>query len=132
MNLGNLEDILVPLAFFALVVIVVVVALGAQFKRRELEHKERMLALEKGLPVPPSLHIEEPKQRNPYRAPLVWIAIGVGMLVFALIKSKASIAGLSAIPLCIGIGLLIANVLYLKRQSKGTIDSGTTEARIEQ
>lgn len=130
MNLGNLEDILIPLAFFALAVIIVVVAINAQFKRRELEHKERMLALEKGLPVPSSLVTEEPKQRNPYRAPLVWIAIGVGMLVFALVKSKASIAGLSAIPLCIGIALLIANVVYLKRQSKGTIGTGGTELRV--
>lgn len=112
------EDFFIPFAMFGAAVLIVFFALQAQHKRRELEHKQRMLALEKGLPVPPSFIAEKPKAHNPYAAPLVWIAIGFGLLIMAWPIGEPQMAGVAAIPLCIGVALLIANIINQKRLAK--------------
>jgi hypothetical protein len=70
------------------------------------------------LPVPPSLTAEKPKTHNPYAAALVWIAIGVGLIIMSWPVGAAELAGVAAIPLCIGIALLIANIIHQKQLSK--------------
>jgi hypothetical protein len=112
------EDFLPTLIVFGAAVLIVFFALQAQHKRRELEHRERMQALEKGLPVPPSLNAEKPKAHNPYVAALVWIGIGVGLIIMSWPVDAAELAGVAAIPLCIGIALLIANVIHQKQLAK--------------
>ncbi len=121
-----MEDILVPISMFGAAVLIVYFAINAQFKRRQLEHKQRMLAIEKGMEVPPSL-IEErpkkPKHHNPYTAALVWIGIGVGLVLYGFLFPTEWCAGpgfysFGVIPLCIGIALLIANSLNQKRLAR--------------
>jgi hypothetical protein len=118
MFLEKLSDIIVPLAFFALVLVIVIVGINARHKRRLLEHQQRMLAIEKGLPLPPTLVEEQPKIRNPYRTPLIWAGLGLGILIFGIFKWKESIMGLAAIPLFIGVGLFLANHFYQKKLDK--------------
>ena len=112
------EDFLPVLIVFGAAVLIVFFALQAQHRRRELEHKERMQALEKGLPIPPSLVTERPKTHNPYVAALVWIAIGVGMILMFWSVGQGELAGVAAIPLCIGLALLVANIIHQKQLSK--------------
>jgi len=119
------EGFFIPFAMFGAAVLIVFFALQAQHKRRELEHKQRMLALEKGLPVPPSFSAEKPKAHNPYAAPLVWIAIGIGLLLMAWPIGEPQLAGVAAIPLCIGVALLIANIINQKRLAKEKEPSAT-------
>jgi hypothetical protein len=113
-----MEGFFIPFAMFGAAVLIVFFALQAQHRRRELEHKERMLALEKGMPIPPSPTEEKPKPRNPYAAALVWIAIGVGLFIMAIPVSEPNLTGVAAIPLCIGVALLIANIINQKRLAK--------------
>ena len=118
MDFASLEDLIIAPLFFAFVLIIVIVALNARHKRRLLEHQQRMLSIEKGLPLPPTLVEEQPKIRNPYRAPLIWAGLGLGILILGLVVSTAKLVGLAAIPLCIGLGLLIANLIYQKKLDK--------------
>jgi hypothetical protein len=117
------EDVLPVLIVFGAAVLIVFFALQAQHRRRELEHKERMQALEKGLPIPPSLTAERPKFHNPYVAALVWIAIGVGLVIMSWPIGEGNLAGVAAIPLCIGIALLIANIIHQRQLSKEKLPS---------
>ena len=107
------EDFFIPFAMFGAAVLIVFFALQAQHKRRELEHKQRMLALEKGLPVPPSFIAEKPKAHNPYAAPFVWIAIGFGLLIISCPIGKPQISCFASIPLFIFFALLIPVVAFL-------------------
>jgi len=118
MFLEKLGELIVPLAFFAFVLVIVIVGINARHKRRLLEHQQRMLSIEKGLPLPPTLVEEQPKVRNPYRAPLVWAFLGIGIGIFGLVISNDTLAGLAVIPLCIGLGLLFANLIYQKKLEK--------------
>jgi preprotein translocase subunit YajC len=134
MDYGAAEDVLIPITFFALALVIVIVAINAQYKRRLLEHKQRMMALEKGLPMPPSLVEEKVKPFNPYAAPLVWIFLGIGVGIFGMIIGTMELVGLAVIPLCIGIGLLIALIINQKKQAETEqkshlpdIDTATTK-----
>lgn len=106
-----------PVAFFATVILIVYLALQARSKRNEMEHKERMLALERGvdIPITPSHHQKERKCRNPYAWPFAFIGIGLAMVLGNLFAGDFELTW-SFIPLFIGAGLLIAHYLYYKRQ----------------
>ena len=118
MDFSSLSDLIIAPVFFAFVLVIVIVGINARHKRRLLEHQQRMLSIEKGLPLPPTLVEEQPKVRNPYRAPLVWAFLGIGIGIFGLVISKDKLVGLAAIPLCIGLGLFIANLIYQKKLDK--------------
>ena len=119
-------EFMIPISMFGAVVLIIWFAVNAQYKRRQMEHKERMLAIEKGMDIPPSLVEDKPKKpkhHNPYTAALVWIAIGVGMAFYGFLFPSEWEAGpgfysFAAIPLCVGIALLIANALNLKRLAR--------------
>lgn len=76
---------LVLLLMVAAAAVIIIWSLSFRYKRQELRHKERMTALEKGVPMP-----EEPPERP--RAPwsprvyllrgLVWLLGGIGLSVF--------------------------------------------------
>ncbi len=121
-----MEEVFIPISMFGAAVMIVYFAINAQFKRRQLEHKQRMLALEKGVDLPPSLieeTVKKPKPQNPYTAGLVWIGIGVGLVLYGFLFPAEWCAGpgfysIGAIPLCIGVALLIANSLNQKRLAR--------------
>jgi hypothetical protein len=113
---------------------VISVAIVVAGRKKDLEHKERLVALEKGLPLP------EPAEREmrPVHAlrrawGLVWAGIGLALTIAlatnpAAARESAWAWGL--IPLFIGAGLLIAAILdkkefeeRLKRSDGGHSDS---------
>jgi preprotein translocase subunit YajC len=119
-------EFMIPISMFGAVVLIIWFAVNAQFKRRQMEHKERMLAIEKGDEIPPSL-IEDrpskPKYHNPYKAGLVWIAVGIGLAFHGFLfpaewEAGPGLYSVAAIPLFIGIALLIANVMNQKRLAR--------------
>ena len=119
-------EFMIPISMFGAVVLIIWFAVNAQYKRRQMEHKQRMLALEKGIDLPPSLVEERPKKpkyHNPYTAALVWIGIGVGLVFYGFLFPSEWCAGpgfysFGVIPLCIGIAVLIANSLNQKRLAR--------------
>jgi hypothetical protein len=96
---ASLFGFLMPLIFF-------VIALYAAKRREEMASRERLAAVERG--IPPAL-MQRPRHRqraSPLAGALVLLAAGVG-LSFALWQSGASEWGWGALPALIGAALLI-------------------------
>jgi hypothetical protein len=79
------------ISFAVLCTIVIVCALAFRHRRRELQHKERLAAIEKGAPLPALTDIE---QRPPW-TPRVYLLRGM-MWLFSGIGLTLFLAGLSA------------------------------------
>jgi len=110
-------DHIVSIVFFATVILIVYLALRARSKRNELEHQERMLALERGVDIPltPSHHQKVRKCRNPYAWPFAFIGIGLAMVLGNILTGDYDLTW-SFFPLFLGGGLLLAHYLYHKHQ----------------
>jgi hypothetical protein len=113
----SLEDVLVPIAFFATVVLIVWFRIQATIKRNKMYHEERMLALEKGVSVPLQHTPEKEKTRNPFAWPLALIGMGLAWAVVGLIKEQES-ATWSLVLIGLGGGMLLARILYLRHLKK--------------
>ena len=110
-HIAVMIPIVAVLGTFAVVIVAVVV----EGRKKDLVHKERLFALEKGLPVP-----EPPeKETKPVHATrrawgLVWLGLGLALTIaLALNPDSARVKawGFALIPLFIGIGLVVASVL---------------------
>lgn len=123
--IGTLIPIVAILVGFG----IAIVAFRARAKRNQLEHEERMLALEKGLPVPtPST--PPIKKRNPYIWGFVLMAFGIAISIGMLNEGDPDwvYGGVFFFP---GAAILIANLLHqrdLKRDGK-TEESLSREGR---
>lgn len=95
----------------------------ARLRRLEIIHQERLVAMEKGIPLP-ELPLDPPSVKKPpdLRAPLihgiVWTALGGGaMLTLRLIETKSGMV-LWPLPLLLvflGIGLILYYALASDR-----------------
>jgi preprotein translocase subunit YajC len=126
--MDSLTEILIPMSFFASIVLIVYFVNMNRTKRSEHEHQERMLAIEKGndIPIFPK---RETKIRNPYAWPFAFIAIGLALVMGNIISGVFDLTW-SFIPLFIGAGLLIAHFIYRKhsqqdKKSNSEIDDTT-------
>ncbi|MBM3325668.1 MAG: hypothetical protein FJY65_01615 [Calditrichaeota bacterium] len=111
----SLEDYLpiMPLAFLAAVVLIVYYSIRFKMKLYSMRHAERMLALERGLPIPSRMAQE--KQRNPYKWPIILIALGIAFIIAQIVDRDDSWAW-GLLPLLIGVGMLISNRHFEKQR----------------
>jgi len=77
-----------PLAFFTVVILIVVIAIRSSLRRRAMDydHTERMYSLERGNPIPDNLpsHLENlhhHHMRHPRLPAIILCAVGLGLLV---------------------------------------------------
>lgn len=96
---------------------------GEYRKRRDLieaYHKERLLALEKGMEPPayPTNILEDDESATPpvpgkhLKSGLLWLAIGAGLTIFLYFQPKIFVHfSVGAIPIAIGISQLIYHVV---------------------
>jgi uncharacterized protein DUF6249 len=93
-------------------VFIAVTAVVMNGRRKELEHRERIIAMEKGLAPPaPAVETERPKYSGRRANGLVMTGIGLALTI-ALWAEEGAEGGLwGLIPMFIGIGLLIAGTL---------------------
>lgn len=100
--------VMIPIVLLFGGVIVAIVAIVAAAKNKELEHKEKIVAMEKGIEYPR----EEPRERRVHvgrrAAGLVFVGLGLALTI-AIWVAAGAIGGVwGLVPLFIGIGLLIA------------------------
>ncbi len=120
-----MEDILVPIAFFAATVCVIYMILQAKMKRAKMEHEERMLAMEKGIPVPPR---HKDVVKNPYKWPIILIGLGVAWLGANLYQGDEDFLW-ALLPLIVGVGLLYT---HLRTSRESAQKSGVIpESRVQ-
>lgn len=93
-------------------VFIAVTAVVMNGRRKELEHRERIIAMEKGIAIPaPVVETERPKYSGRRANGLVMTGIGLALTI-ALWAEEGAEGGLwGLIPMFIGIGLLIAGSL---------------------
>lgn len=110
-NAGTVA-ILIPIVAIIGTFAVVIVAIVVEGRQKDQKHRERLVAMEKGLPIP-----EEPVKTKPPR----YLAIRTWGLVFFLL-GVATVIGITAeagirhgvwglMPLGLGLALLVAAVL---------------------
>lgn len=85
-------------------------------KRNEMEHQERMLAIEKGVPLPTPPPQAE-KSKNPYLWGFILIGFGLAMVIAMIIKGDND-WGWGLIFLLPGIGILAASLLFARQKEK--------------
>ena len=108
-------------------VAIAIVAIIVAGKKKDLEHRERLVAMEKGIALPePPEEVRKPSHQGRRAAGLVIAGIGIALTLglYAEDGFRTGVWGL--IPLLIGVGLLIASVLdkreyerYMEMRSSG-------------
>lgn len=116
-GLLNPEAIAVMIPITAILggIAIAIVAIIVEGRKKELEHKERLSAIEKGIDIPgPPKKEKRPAYLTMRPWGLVVTLVGIAVTV-ALWVSGGAIAGVwGLIPLGIGIGLLIGSALEKK------------------
>jgi hypothetical protein len=109
----------------SLAVIMAIAIAGLRNKRTRIEmlHKERMAAIEKGLPVPMD-YVDAPKKTRPYVRGFVFSAVGLGVMIMGMLETNdfrsapdTSLIGIGAIFLLVGLALILGDWITLRRES---------------
>jgi hypothetical protein len=103
------EDIVIPLSFFGMILAIIGLVSWSRFRRNRMVHETVRLLVEKGQPLPPDLFRERrvATPASDLRKGIAWTAIGVGLTGYFLVGPGGN-WGIGLIPLCIGLGYLIA------------------------
>jgi len=102
--------IMIPIIAIVGGVGIALAAFRHQAKRAELEHQERMLAIEKGVPLPPAM-LPPARRRNPYIWGFILIGFGLAMMVAMLIEGEPD-WGWGLIFMLPGLGIFLASHLF--------------------
>ncbi|MCF7810980.1 hypothetical protein K9N50_08315 [bacterium] len=103
----------------AMVVLVVYFIVQYANKRKQFEHDERMLAIEKGANIP----IAPPKEKNPYIWPFVFMGAGLALFIGLLAAGDEWYWGLAF--MLIGGGMLAARLLAAKQKKAKENENST-------
>jgi hypothetical protein len=107
--------VMIPIVFILGAIALIIVAINAAGRKKDLEHKERLIAMEKGLPLPDPPEKDTRPVHSTRRAwGLIWVGLGLALTIaLAVNPDSADVAawGWGLIPLFIGAGLLVASVL---------------------
>ncbi len=114
-ELAVFTGLLFVMGALSVILVIVLTQLRNRRVRAEMFHKERLLAIEKGILLPPD-YLEALKKRRPYVAGLVWTGIGLGFMLWGIIGNDFDIVGWGLPPFFIGIALLIGDFVTGKRE----------------
>jgi amino acid transporter len=131
MSLGTLGvehfAMLIPIVSIMGGITIAIVAIVMAARKKELEHKERIIAMEKGIEIPiepPKEEKRRPKHRTHRTSGLVVTFVGIA-LSFAMYVSGGPEAGVWGLPiLAVGLGLLVSS--FLERKDEGAEGQPTT------
>lgn len=105
--------VLIPVIAVLGGVCIAIAAIIVEGRKKDLDHRERLTAMEKGISLPEPTHEEKKPVHSSRRAwGLVMLGIGLALTIalFALEDSRHA-WGFGLIPTFIGLGLLIAAIL---------------------
>lgn len=122
----------IPVAVFAMVLGIVIVANIHNYHVRKLKSEERMAAIAKGLPLPPDLDAIDRVNSDPRAGAattarglrtggIVCVSVGAGLALFGFFLAwivqehdVLAVAAAGLIPLAVGVGLLVDYALRTK------------------
>lgn len=107
---------------FGMVIAVVLMALYYDYRKRDLQHREIVAAIEKGIEVP--LPSTEKRQRDYLRMGIIWTLLGVAFTIALWVTSHHHFEGAvwGLLPVALGVAfLLIAR--FAKKDAQNGDDS---------
>ena len=108
----ELVAISIPILAVAGGVVIAITSIIMGGRRKELEHRERIIAMEKGLAMPvDSPEPERPKYSSRRANGLVLTGIGIALTIAMWMENGRDTGAWGLIPMFIGIGLLIAGAI---------------------
>ncbi|MEJ2720756.1 MAG: DUF6249 domain-containing protein [bacterium] len=116
--------ILIPIVMIVGGVLIALVAIFLDSKKKELVHKERLVAMEKGMEIPqPPKEPERPAYLKNRSSGLVMTFLGLALTI-AIWVPAGPVGGIwGLIPQAIGVGLLISSALerkeVLEKENRG-------------
>jgi hypothetical protein len=117
---GMATGVIITALIIGLIIILVTMEARTRRAKQKMLHDERMLALEKGLPVP--MDYDLTKKRTPFVRGLVFSGAGLGMIVMGFLQTQhgedADLVGIGSNVLLVGIGLVIGDRLALARSKE--------------
>jgi hypothetical protein len=116
-HMAMLIGLLFVVGSFVVVLLIVLTAFRNRRVKAEMLHRERMLALEKGLPVPPD-YLEGAKKRRPFVAGLIWAGMGLGAVAWGIIEGESDANAWGLIPFFVGIALILGDWLSQRRAAR--------------
>ncbi|MCB9366892.1 MAG: hypothetical protein H6506_05130 [Calditrichaeota bacterium] len=124
--IGALIGLVVVSGILLLVLIVVIMDNRTRRMRVKLLHEERMLALDKGLPVPMDYQDGVRQKRRPYVRGLVFLGIGIALLAWSgMAAGDEDLAGMAMVPTMIGLALIAGDWLNERRNApKAQVERG--------
>ncbi|MBK6910611.1 MAG: hypothetical protein IPK53_14100 [bacterium] len=125
--IGALIGMMTVGGLLILVLIVVIMDNRTRRMRVKFLHDERMLALEKGLPVPMDYQDGLGRKRRPYVRGLVFLAIGLAMIGWYSMSGGADsdLGGMAMVPLMVGLALILGDwINERKQQAKQPTSTG--------
>ena len=107
--------IMIPITAIMGGIAIAIVAIIMAGRKKELEHKERLTAMEKGVTLPElPLEPKRPVYLQNRSAGLVMTCLGIALTIAIWVPAGAEGGVWGLIPLSIGIGLLISSALESK------------------
>ena len=110
---------------FIFAIVIVWLNYNGNKKRRQLQAEVYVKAIENGQPISRDLFVENKKKTNPLHTGIIWIAVGIGISLFALLiivlggKDMSGtfrlIGSLGIIPFFIGIAFVIIHFMGKKK-----------------
>ncbi len=94
-------------------------ALNHRAKRSEMEHRERMMAIEKGAPLPqmPAMVLPQSRERNPYLWGFILLAVGLALVIGGISDGERHLGGEMAV-MFVGLAILLANWLFIRDRKR--------------
>lgn len=94
--------------------------INRNFKRRELEHRERMMAIERGVFIPPYPESRKAKPVYPFAWPFAMIGFGLALILFYFLtgspRHDPEGLGFGLVILLIGVGLLLSRFIGVRKE----------------
>jgi hypothetical protein len=107
--------IMIPITTIIGGIAVAIVAIIMSGRKKELEHKERLIAMEKGVTLPEiQIKPARPAYLQNRSAGLVLTFLGIALTIAIWVPAGAEGGIWGLIPLAIGIGLLVSSALEKK------------------
>lgn len=105
---------------FLSLIIIVFLALFFSNKKRRLRYHTLELAITNGKDLPASFYenLDNPSTKSMLHSALVWIAWGVGIILFLLCTSDLELATMGSIPLLAGVAKLITYAVENRHKQK--------------
>jgi hypothetical protein len=121
----TIAPVLVSVGMFSAIVVIAMGSMILRSRAQERLHRERMFLAEKGLPIPQALYAPSRADNGDLRKARAWLLvlgvlmlfIGAAVMISIAVTDsggiRASVRGLA--PLAIGVGLLVAERVLVKR-----------------